>query len=90
MAALARAAVLSNVTVSKLWKDLAQHPTAFDFLVSQNSISLQGNLAAHKSEESVIAESIFSLPEGSQERSLMTAIFTAYYGQSPVVEGLSH
>jgi len=89
MVALARAAVLSNVTVSKLWKDLAQHPTAFDFLVSQKSITLQGNLAAHKSEESVIAERIFSLPESSQERSLMTAIFTAYYGYPPVVEGLS-
>lgn len=61
MAGCARESVLANLKASDLWKDLAQQPEAFEFLVSENTVRLQGNFAAHKSEERFIAESIFSL-----------------------------
>ena len=86
MAGSARASVLTNLKASDLWRNLAQHPEAFDFLVSENTVRLQGNFAAHKSEEGSIAEGIFSLPEGSQRRSLMSAIFTACFEHPLSVE----
>jgi hypothetical protein len=54
--------------------------------MSENTVRLQGNFAAHKLEEGSIAESIFSLPEGSQRRSLMSAIFMACFEHPPSVE----
>jgi hypothetical protein len=86
MAGSARASVSANLKASDLWKNLAQRHGAFDFLVSENIIRLQGNFAAHKSEEGSIAESIFSLPEGSQSRILMSEIFTACFEHPPSVE----
>ena len=86
MAGSARASVLANLKASDFWKNLTGDPEAFDFLVSENSVGLQGNFAAHKLEEGSIAEGIFSLPEGSQRRSLMSAIFTACFEHSPSVE----
>lgn len=88
MAGFAKDFVLANATASEPWKHLARHPTAYDFLLSHNPIRHQGNSAAHRSQEPDIAESIFGLTEGSQDRAVMTMIFTAYYGHPPAVQGL--